>query len=72
MRGSSWTDREPPAIILCVGKGKAGPLNSVMRLPYIADEGQTGGNAGTEVALWEDWDSPDSRRRDTSLRRWVS
>ncbi len=53
MRRSSRTDREGPAIILCVGKGKAGPLNSVMRLPFIADGGQTGRNAGTKLALWE-------------------
>ena len=64
MRRSSWTDREGPAIILCVGKGMAGPLNSVMQLPFIADDRQTGSNAGTELALWEVWDSPDSRRRD--------
>jgi hypothetical protein len=51
MRRSSWTDREGRAIILCVGKGKMGPLSSVMRLPFIADGGQTGSNAGTELAL---------------------
>jgi hypothetical protein len=44
MRRSGWTDREGPAIINCVGKGKAGPLNSVMRLPFIADDGQAGSN----------------------------
>jgi hypothetical protein len=42
MRRGSWTDREGPVIILCVGKGKAGPLNSVMRLSFIADDGQGG------------------------------
>jgi hypothetical protein len=51
MRRSSWTDREGPAIILCVGKGKAGPLNSVMRFPFIPDDGQTGNSrqVGAEI-----------------------
>jgi hypothetical protein len=42
MRRSSWTDREGPAIILCTGKSKSGPLNSVMPLPFIADDAQAG------------------------------
>ncbi len=53
MRRSIRTDCEGPAIILCVGKGEAGPLNSVMRLAFIADDGPTGSNAATELALWE-------------------
>jgi hypothetical protein len=40
-------------MIPCIGKGKAGPHNSVMRLPFNADGGQTGANTGTELALWE-------------------
>jgi hypothetical protein len=63
MRRSRWTDREGPAIILCFNKSTAGPLNSVMRLPFIAEGGQTGCYAGTQLAEWEVWDSPNRRRR---------
>jgi hypothetical protein len=53
MRRNSWTDREGPAISRCIGRGKAGPLISVLRLPFLADDRQTKSNAGTELALWE-------------------
>jgi hypothetical protein len=52
MRRSSRADREGPALSSASGRVRRDP-NSVMRSPFIADDGQTGGNAETELTLWE-------------------